>query len=325
MPKARLTEKQFIECWNRHLSPNGVSKETGMALSNINRRRKFLEKKHAIRLPVHDPNRPKYNSAIVTDDRVEVKLKISDGVILVINDIHYWPGQTPTMHRAFCHMAKKLKPFAVVINGDAFDGASNSRWAGIGWEKKPDVKEELEVCQDRLGEIFKSCGNAKRIWTLGNHDMRFETFLAANANQYKGIDGFHLKDHFPEWTPAWFVTVNDGEPSHTEIRHREKGGIHASWNNAMGAGVTIVTGHDHTADVRRIENRRGYHYGMRTGMGADSARDPQFVNYLEGRKPNTWTSAFGVLTYRNGRLMQPELALRVDENHFEFRSEIIEV
>ena len=319
-----LNDVQFIECWNRHLSPSGVAKEAGINVRNVHERRRKIEAKHGISLKVLD-HRPAYNTALVTDDRVEIKLKIADGVILVINDLHYWPGNVPTMHKAFCKMARELKPVAVVINGDAFDGASNSRHASIGWEKKPEVSDELQACQDRLGEIFAASGNAKRIWTLGNHDMRFSTFLAAQASQYKNVHGTQLKDHFPEWLPAWFVTVNEGEDSHTEIRHREKSGIHASWNNAMGAGVTIVTGHNHTADVRRIENRRGYHYGVRTGMGADSARDPQFVNYLEGRKPTTWTSAFGVLTYKGGRLMQPELALRVDENHFEFRGELLEV
>lgn len=322
--RSTVSDSEFIAIWHKHQSPKRVSEVLGIDARNAHERRKRIEKKHNIILPVND-HRPAYNTAYVTDDRVEVKLNIADGNVLVINDLHYWPGSVPTMHKAFCYMAKKLKPVAVVINGDAFDGASNSRHASIGWEHKPDVSAELEACKERLGEIFLAAGNAKRIWTLGNHDMRFSTFLAAVASQYKNVEGTQLKDHFPEWLPAWFVTINEGESSHTEIRHREKGGIHASWNNAVGAGVTIVTGHDHTADVRRVENRRGFHYGVRTGMGADSARDPQFVNYLEGRKPATWTSAFGVLTYRNGRLMQPELALRVDDDHFEFRSEVIKV
>ncbi len=315
-----VSDVQFIDCWNQNFSAQAVSKALNINVRNVHERRRRIEAKHGIQLKTLDFRK---NSTTVTDDRVEVKLEIDSGVVMVINDLHYWPEIIPTMHRAFCHLAQEIKPFAVIINGDAFDGASNSRHASIGWEHKPDVSEELQACQDRLGEIFHAAGSAKRIWTLGNHDMRYSTFLAANAAQYKNVDGTQLKDHFPEWIPAWFVTINEGQESHTEVRHREKSGIHASWNNAIGAGVTIVTGHDHTADVRRVENRRGYHYGVRTGMGADSARDPQFVNYLEGRKPATWTSAFGVLTYKQGRLMQPELALRVDADHFEFRGEII--
>lgn len=319
-----VSEAEFITLWHKHQSPKKVAEVLGIDARNAHERRKRIEKKHSIILPVND-YRPAYNTAYVTDDRVEVKLNIADGHVLVINDLHYWPGSVPTMHRAFCYLTEKLKPVAVVINGDALDGATVSRWPSIGWEHKPSMRDEINVVQDRLGEIFAVSGNAKRIWTLGNHDARLSNIIASKLPEFRDMEGTELKHFFPEWIPSWFVTINEGEDSHTEIRHREKGGVHASWNNVMTAGVTIVTGHDHTADVRRFEDRRGYRYGVRTGMGADSARDPQFVNYLEGRKPNTWTSAFGVLTYRKGRLMQPELALRIDENHFEWRSEIIKI
>jgi hypothetical protein len=59
-------------------------------------------------------------------------------------------------------------------------------------------------------------------------------------------------------------------------------------------------------------------------MTADSSRDSPFVNYLEGKKVN-WQSAIAVLTYKNGVLLQPELALRFDEDSFQFRGEIIKV
>jgi len=259
---------------------------------------------------------------LISDDRVEVKLEIENGVVLVAGDQHYWPGTVPTMHRAFVHLSRKMKPYAQIWNGDAFDGASISRHASIGWESKPTVKQELESVRDRSDEIMKASPGSKRIWCPGNHCLRFETRLAEVANEYRDINGIHLKDHFPEWTPAWFVTINEGQDSHTEIRHREKGGVHAGYNNTKESGVTLVTGHDHRADVVPYNDRRGRRYGVRHGMTADSSRDPQFVNYLEGKTTN-WQSAFAVLTYCNGVLLQPELALKFDENSFEFRGEII--
>ena len=86
----------------------------------------------------------------------------------------------------------------------------------------------------------------------------------------------------------------------------------------------MVTGHDHRAEVVPYDDRRGRRYGVRHGMGADSSRDPMFVNYLEARRGN-WQSAIAILTYRGGELLQPELALRMDDNHFQFRGEVIEV
>jgi hypothetical protein len=172
--------------------------------------------------------------------------------------------------------------------------------------------------------VMDAAPSAKRIWTAGNHDLRFESRLANVASEYRGVKGIHLKDHCPEWTPAWFCTVNGGTQSHTEIRHREKGGVHAGYNNTKESGVSIVTGHDHRADVVAYDDRRGRRYGVRHGMGADSSRDPQFVNYLEGKQVN-WASGLAVLTYKDGVLLQPELALRYGEDSYQFRGEVVKV
>ena len=324
MSAKACSDEEFIGLWHIHHSHKKVAEALKINVRSVAARRENLQNRHGIVLPLFDP-RPSYDqSMLVTADRVEVKLKLKSGVILVAGDQHFVPGYVPTMHRAFIHLSKKFKPFAQIWNGDAFDGASISRFASIGWEKKPTVSEELDTVKERTHEVVESSPNSKRGWNLGNHDMRYETRLAEKASEYRNVKGIHLKDHFPEWTPAWFVTVNEGEQSHTEIRHREKGGIHASYNNTVSAGVNIVTGHDHVADVKAFDDRRGRRYGVRHGMTADSSRDAPFVNYLEGRKTN-WQSAVAVLTYKDGVLLQPELALRVDENHFQFRGEIIRV
>jgi hypothetical protein len=71
-------------------------------------------------------------------------------------------------------------------------------------------------------------------------------------------------------------------------------------------------------------NYRGLHYGVRCGFMCDSAQDPQFVHYLEGREPN-WHPAFVKLTFVNGLLLMPELVTRIDDTHVQFRGEVIEV
>jgi hypothetical protein len=52
--------------------------------------------------------------------------------------------------------------------------------------------------------------------------------------------------------------------------------------------------------------------------------DQQFVHYTEDNSKD-WTSCFPVLTYRGGRLMRPEYAQKWDEDHVEFRAELIKV
>lgn len=323
MTQAAASEQEFIAVYRELQSSSAVAKRLGIALKNVQARRRHIERKYQIVLPQRD-HRPAYNTATISDDRIEFSMNIRDGIVIIAGDQHYWPGSIPTLHRAQIALCKKLKPALVVNNGDSFDGASVSRFPDIGHETKPTVQQEIENLADRLDEILKASPSAKHVWNLGNHDMRYETYLAARVPQYKGVEGMHLKDHFPGWVPAWFVTINPGEPSHTEIRHREKGGIHAGYNNTLHSGINIVTGHDHRADVVRFDDRRGHRYAIRTGMLADSCRDGSFVNYLEGRKVN-WQSAFPVLTYRDGRLMAPEHCWRVDDNTVEFRGELIRV
>ncbi len=59
----------------------------------------------------------------------DMQRTLTDGVILVASDCHYWPGVVTVAHQAFCALAKKLKPAMVILNGDILDGARISRHA----------------------------------------------------------------------------------------------------------------------------------------------------------------------------------------------------
>jgi hypothetical protein len=53
---------------------------------------------------------------------------------------------------------------------------------------------------------------------------------------------------------------------------------------------------------------------------------PQFEDYLEAN-PTNWRSGFVVLTFRDGRLLWPEVVHVIDEDagRVEFRGQIVEV
>jgi len=184
-----------------------------------------------------------------------------------------------------------------------------SRYPDIGWEHKPSLADEVAVAQERLREIAKAAGNARLIWTLGNHDMRFETRLASVAAEYGGIYGVHLRDHFPNWEPAWRVDINDRD---AVVKHRIAGGLHAPYNNVRRAGTTTVTGHLHALNCTRVSNYRGTYWGVDGGTLA-VPHGPQFVNYTEGN-PTDWASGFVVLTFEGGRLLWPEVVHVIDED-----------
>lgn len=248
-----------------------------------------------------------------------IPLDITDGCILVGSDCHYWPGNISTAHKAFVKFCRELKPKAVILNGDVLDGARISKHAPIGWEKRPQLIDEIEACKARLFEIEKVTKSIPKIWCLGNHDARFETFLATVAPEYARLHGVHLKDHFPDWQGCWSVWVNDC----TVIKHRFKSGIHAPWNNTMWAGRTIVTGHLHSQKVYPISDYNGTRWGVDTGTLAEPY-GPQFTDYTED-SPVNWRSGFGVLTYWKGQLLTPELVRVIDDGLVEFRGKVMAV
>jgi hypothetical protein len=209
-----------------------------------------------------------------------------------------------------------------VNGGDAFDGASISRFPRIGWDSTPTLVQELKACDAALGEIEEAAKtvrhNVQLPWCLGNHDARFENRLAANAPQYEQIHGFSLKDHFPAWRPCWSVWNGN-----TVIKHRFKGGIHATHNNTVWSGVNIVTGHLHSLKVTPFDDYNGTRYGVDTGTLADPL-GPQFENYLE-QSPTNWRSGFVVLTYKDGQLLWPEVAKVHAPGFIEFRGHVMDV
>lgn len=247
-------------------------------------------------------------------------LSLSDGHIIVGSDFHYWPGDEDTMHRAFLWAIKEFIPDIVVLNGDVLDFNSISRHPPIGWESAPEVQDEIEESQARVHEIELACKKGtKKVWTLGNHDARFETKLAAVAPQYAGVKGIHLKDHFETWTNAWSLWINDD----LVIKHRWKGGIHANFNNTKESGKSFITGHLHSAKVTPFTDYNGTRYGVDTGCVANVWGD-KFQGYTEDN-PRNWRSGFCVVTYREGMLLQPELVLGVEEGRVQFRGKIIDV
>lgn len=313
------SEEEFVRLWEEHRSPTKLANLLGCNVRKIHERRRKIEAKRGISLVVSN------TAPVVVRHPAKLDLNVPNGKIVVFSDAHYYPAEPSTAHRALLALIPVLKPKVIVCNGDAFDGAAISRYPRIGWDSRPSVKDELRAVDERLDEIVKAgrlLRNAcKFVWPLGNHDSRFETFLAANAPQYEGVNGFHLKDHFPDWLPCWAAEVNNN----TVIKHRFKSGIHAAHNNTVSSGKNMVTGHLHSLKVTPWTDYNGTRYGVDTGTLADASPfAEQFVDYLEGN-PVNWRSGFVVLTFLEGELLMPELVQVWDEDHVEFRGELIKV
>jgi hypothetical protein len=310
---------EFMALWKEHGSATKMANVLDVSVRTVHIRRRRIEGKYEIQLGGADVRSAAYYPHISEREHpAKHPVEIQNGTIVVFSDAHFWPGVRTTAFRALLNIGARLKPTMVINNGDAFDGASISRYPRIGWDHKPSVIEELKSCKERLGEIEEIVPGTK-IWTLGNHDARFETFLAANAPQFEKVHGFKLKDHMPAWTPCWSAWVNND----CVIKHRWKGGIHAVHNNAVNSGRTMVTGHLHSLKVTPFTDYNGTRFGVDTGTLAEP-QGPQFEDYLE-TSPTNWRSGFAVLTYHKGRLLWPEVVNVLDFDRVEFRGEVIDV
>lgn len=300
----KVSDDVFIETWKRIGVVKDIADELGVTERNVYRRRDYLQKKYNIILEASGKNKRYVN---VKDYISRATAHIDNGVIMVASDAHYWTDCISPAHKAFVKLVKQIKPDFVVMNGDVFDGATVSRYPRQHWgvNKPPTVKQELEAVSDRLYEIEKVAGNAKLIWTLGNHDQRFESKLVTTAPEYEGIPGFSLKDHFPRWIHCMSLMINDD----LMIKHRYRSSIHATYLNTLHSGVSIVTGHLHRLQATIFSDYKGTRWGVDTGTLADI--DGDHMGYGED-DPKNHCSGFAVLTIVDGKLIQPELCAVMD-------------
>jgi predicted phosphodiesterase len=328
MPK-RFTDEEFIDAWMRYGSPRKIATALSLPVRSVHQRRRAIEARHGIALVSKIPAtcttgiKAEAGQAAnrLAEDRArryesEMHLEMLDGVVMIASDCHYWPGVVTPAHEAFCKLAKALKPDIVILNGDILDGARISRHSRIMWEKQPELKDELHAVQDRCAEIERAAGKAKLLRTIGNHDARFENYLSSNVPELEEMPGSTLIDYLPRWRAGWAVHLNAEQYAWTVIRHRPVGGgIHAAYNSALRAGTHYVHGHLHKLQYTPWSDYRGRRFGVDCGTMAEP-KGPQFT-YVEAG-PLNWASGFVVLTYRSGRLLEPEI-VAVDAGKAWFR------
>lgn len=311
-PKCSAAE--FITLFET-MGATAMGEHLGMSERTVYLRRRRIENQIGrVLIPPRERQR-----RMVVDHPGKIDLQIRDGVALIGSDAHYWPGEPSTAHKAFVKFCKDFRPKAVILNGDVLDGATISRYPPMNWNTLPTLKQELDAVKDRLGEITVAAGKTRRIWTLGNHCARFESRLASVASQFADVDGTSLHHHFPDWEPGWMVEINDD----VVVKHRFKGGIHATHNNTLWAGKTIITGHLHSLKVApHSDYRDRVRFGVDSGTLADPY-GPQF-EYTE-LNPVSWRSGFIVLTFSSGELLWPEIVFVRDKGEVEFRGKLIRV
>jgi hypothetical protein len=289
----KLTDQQFMVAWSASGgSPAVMAKETGLDVRGIYRRRNQLQNRHTTPLPSNE-NPYNYNPRLKLDGLM--------GTAVVFSDCHWWPGiSETTAYKALLEVIREIKPKLIVANGDILDGARISRFGRIGWDNTPKLPDELEEVKTRMAEIRHCYRGAQLVRTVGNHDLRYDSWLASKAADFEGIGGFRLSDHLSEWRETTSLWANG-----IVIKHRWHGGINAGRNNVMKSGKTMVTGHDH---ILKVEPYNDYN-GMRWAVQDGTLAEPNGVQFAYGEdNPSQATSGFAVLTFDGGgRLLFPEV------------------
>ena len=331
MPAPAMSDAEFIEAWKNCASPVALARKYGINERSVQARRKRIESRTGIPLPSMDYNgvthgrEQQANPALQSLYQSPTRLHetVPTGTVIIFSDAHYFPGIISTAHRALVHLVAELKPKLVIGNGDIFDMASPSHWGRRDFAPLPNVRQEIEACQERLGEIEDAAPRGCRlVRTIGNHCVRFTRKLVTVAAEFEGLKGFALTDHFPKWQECWSIHLNPQSDGWTEIKHRWKGGMHSSFNNAKESSVHYATGHDHALRIQEFTNRRGTWYGMNSGTLADP-EGPQF-SYSED-SPANHRSGFLVLTYHKGLLLRPAICKVLSEDSVDFERQVIKV
>ena len=319
-PRAKTPDADFINLYES-LGPHKLSRQLKLNVRSIYMRRNNLERYYGRQIRSPDQIR---STRRAHDHAAILRYEIKNGIVLIGSDAHIWPGEQSTALRAFTKFAKDMKPAAVIMNGDVLDFPQISRHPPIGHQSLPNIQDEIETAQDHLHQIELAVSRSCRlVWTLGNHDGRFETRLATVAPEFARLHGHSLKDHFPAWSACWRCDINDD----VTVRHRpaKGGGANSTHNSTLWAGKTTINGHLHSQKITPFSDYNGTRYGVDTGCLADPSGDA-FVDYTEAG-PLNWRSGFAVLTFKDGDLLPPELVTVYEKrpNSVVFRGEIIKV
>jgi len=313
----KVTDDEFVAAWKRvGGSPIKVQRATGLTASAVFQRRRWLAKRKDIVLPTASAidNRKGQNGFGQPGWQVTIEpyqrrqeFTVRDGYVVIFSDCHYWPEQfcpVPLAHTALLSVLSKLQPKLIVANGDVFDGASISRHDPMGWQKLPTVVEELEAVKKRLAEIIKAAPKAKRAFTVGNHDSRFDRRLASETAEFKDVEGFRISHHFRDWPMSYSVLVNEDTDPLFAL-HNIKGGWSAPRNNAIATGCTVVTGHQHSQKEIPFRSLLKDMSGVDAGCIMDED-GPQAAYMMD--RPSDHRSGFAVVRFdKDGYQYPPEL------------------
>lgn len=108
--------------------------------------------------------------------------------IALLSDIHI-PYHSVSALTAAITFIKKEKPDALILNGDALDFHSLSRFNKD--PRKKNFAQELETWR-QMFNVFENEFKCKIYYKIGNHEERYEHYLWMKAGELQGVEEFDL-------------------------------------------------------------------------------------------------------------------------------------
>lgn len=220
---------------------------------------------------------------------VKPATKEATEVVVFLSDMHF-PYQDDGAIASALNLVATLKPHRLTLNGDIADFFQTSRFNTSGL-REDELQNDIDQANAFRADCREAIGDGLIEETLGNHDSRISTFVAAKAGPLKSLrclkpaELFEYRLHgITEHPGCGFLLRPTFLVKHGTIV-RGEAGASAKAEQAL-AGISGISGHTHRLATYR---RAGYAQRSWTEQGALCRIDP---DYVVGR-PN-WTQGCAV-------------------------------
>lgn len=198
--------------------------------------------------PEHRPENP--YELPKSDETIYEPYIIKGRRILVLSDIHIPYHSIPALTAAF-DWARDKDVDTVLLNGDTIDAHRLSKY--VTDPKKRDFAGELETFREFFTVLVQAFPKAQIIFKIGNHEERYDAFLAQKAGELSGVSEFSLENIIRSRAQGIeFVTdkrIMKAGDLNIIHGHEFTGGTFSPVNIARGlflkAKVSAMQGHNH--------------------------------------------------------------------------------
>src|SRR5690606_12063218 len=212
----------------------------------------------------------------------------------VLSDIHF-----PYHDRdALATALKYIKDFGantIILNGDIVDCYQLSSFAKDPLARS--FKYEIDLVKAFFAELRRIFGDIEILYSIGNHEVRFERFMMDKASELKGLidieDIFGFNEYRIKHVPSEaFIKAGNLNILHG---HETKvgGSINHARNTMIKTGVSTLFGHFHRTQESLSKNLNGKVYGA-YATGCMCKLKPKYMPI------NGWNHGFATVELEKG-------------------------